>query len=239
MQDGLYVALSAQVAIEQRLTTIADNLANVNTTGFRATGVKFEEVMSGVGTGEAAFVTPGDTYLPDRAGEAVATGNPLDFAVQGDAWFAISTPAGTVMTRDGRFSMQPTGELVSINGYPVLDPGGSPILLDPAGGAPEVGRDGFLRQDGQQLGALGLYAFRPEPNFQRFENSGVIPTVAPEPIVDRNDVGVLQGFVENSNVNPIKELTNLITVQRAFDSIAALIKNSDQVVDQTVRAFEL
>ncbi len=238
MQDGLYVALSAQVALEQRLTTIADNLANVNTTGFRATGIKFEEVVSNVATGEAAFVSQGDTFLPDRAGEMVATGNPLDFAVQGDAWFAISTPEGTVMTRDGRFTMQPTGELVSINGYPVLDPGGSPIQLDPAGGRPEVGRDGFLRQDGRQLGAIGLYAFRPEPNFSRFENSGVIPQVPPEPIVDRNDVGVLQGFVENSNVNPIKELTNLITVQRAFDSVAALIKDGDRAIDMTVRALE-
>ena len=175
MQDGLYVALSAQVALEQRLTTIADNLANVNTTGFRATGIKFEEVISGVTSGRAAFVSEGDSYLPERAGEIVETGNSLDFAVQGDAWFAISTPEGTVMTRDGRFSMQPTGELVSVNGYPVLDPGGSPIQLDPSGSRPEVGRDGFLRQDGRQLGAIGLYAFRPEPNFQRFENSGVIP----------------------------------------------------------------
>ncbi len=238
MQDGLYVALSAQVALEQRLTTIADNLANVNTTGFRATGIKFEEVVSGLTSGQAAFVSEGDSFLPDRSGEIVETGNSLDFAVQGDAWFAISTPEGTVMTRDGRFSMQPTGELVSVNGYPVLDPGGSPIQLDPGGSRPEVGRDGFLRQDGRQLGAIGLYAFRPEPNFQRFENSGVIPTGPPEPIVDRNDVGVLQGFVENSNVNPIKELTNLITVQRAFDSIAALIKDGDRAIDMTVRALE-
>lgn len=238
MQDGLYVALSAQVALEQRLTTIADNLANVNTTGFRATGIKFEEVISGVTSGRAAFVSEGDSYLPERAGEIVETGNSLDFAVQGDAWFAISTPEGTVMTRDGRFSMQPTGELVSVNGYPVLDPGGSPIQLDPSGSRPEVGRDGFLRQDGRQLGAIGLYAFKPEPNFQRFENSGVIPGAPPEPIVDRNDVGVLQGFIENSNVNPIKELTNLITVQRAFDSIAALIKDGDRAIDMTVRALE-
>lgn len=238
MQDGLYVALSAQIALEQRLTTIADNLANVNTTGFRATGIKFEEVVSGLTSGPAAFVSDGDSFLPDRAGEVVATGNSLDFAVQGDAWFAISTPEGTVMTRDGRFSMQPTGELVSVNGYPVLDPGGSPIQLDPGGSKPEVGRDGFLRQDGRQLGAIGLYAFTPEPNFRRFENSGVIPSAPPEPIVDRNDVGVLQGFVENSNVNPIKELTNLITVQRAFDSVAALIKDGDRAIDMTVRALE-
>ena len=64
------------------------------------------------------------------------------------------------------------------------------------------------------------------------------PGAPPEPIVDRNDVGVLQGFIENSNVNPIKELTNLITVQRAFDSIAALIKDGDRAIDMTVRALE-
>src|SRR6185295_5837681 len=141
MQDGLYVALSAQVALEKRLNTIADNVANMSTIGFRATEVKFEDIVTGVGQNSIAFTSPGDTYLSQKAGGLRETKSPFDFAIQGDAWFGIDTPAGTVMTRDGRFTMTDTGQLVTHEGYPVLDAGGSPIQLDPQAGAPEASRD--------------------------------------------------------------------------------------------------
>src|SRR5690606_88590 len=112
-------------------------------------GVKFEDVVSGLGEKSVSFASTGDTYLSPAAGSLRETGNPFDFAIKGDAWFGIETPAGTVMTRDGRFTMLETGQLVSIEGYPVLDAGGAPIQLDPRNGAPEAGADGVLRQDGQ------------------------------------------------------------------------------------------
>ena len=142
MQDSLYVALSSQIALERRLDTIADNVANASTIGFRATGVKFEDVVSGTGPKSVSFASTGNTYLSNAHGAMTETGNPFDFAVQGDAWFAIDTPAGTVMTRDGRFSMNANGELMSIEGHPVLDSGGAPIKLDPRNGPPKAGADG-------------------------------------------------------------------------------------------------
>lgn len=237
MQDGLYVALSAQIALERRLTTIADNVANSSTVGFRATGVKFEDVVSGLGEKSVAFASTGDTYLSQAAGSLRETGNPFDFAIKGEAWFGIETPAGTVMTRDGRFTMLETGQLVSIEGYPVLDAGGAPIQLDPRNGPPEAGADGVLRQDGNPVGALGLFNFTPGPNFTRYGNSGILPPGAPEPIVDRIDVGVTQGFVEESNVNPMLELSRLISVQRAFENASALIRNTDQTFGEAVRTL--
>ena len=110
MQDSLYVALSSQVALEKRLTTIADNVANTNTVGFRATGVKFEDLVSGIGDDRVAFASTGATFLSENAGALRQTGNPFDFAIQGDAWFGIDTPVGTVMTRDGRFEMDQEGQ---------------------------------------------------------------------------------------------------------------------------------
>lgn len=234
MQNGLYVALSAQISLDKRLTTIADNVANVGTTGFRATGVKFEDVVTGLGQQSVHFTSAGDTYLSTQIGPLRETGNPLDFAIQGDAWFAIETPRGPVMTRDGRFTMLDTGELVTLEGYPVLDAGGAPILLDPEGGAPEAGADGTLRQNGQLMGALGLYEFQPGLNFTRFGNSGVVPWGDPAPIVDRVDVGVAQGYVEESNVNPVREITRLIQVQRAFEQVVALMRDSESALDRAV-----
>lgn len=234
MQTGLYVALSSQMALDKRMTTIADNVANISTVGFRATGVKFEDMVAGPGARSISFVSAGETYLPERAGALRETGNALDFAIQGDAWFGIETPRGPVMTRDGRFTLLDTGDLVTLEGYPVLDPGGAPIMLDPQAGAPEAGADGTLRQNGQLVGALGLYEFQPGLNFVRYGNSGIVPWGAPEPIVDRPDIGVAQGYVEDSNVNPVLEITNLIQVQRSFEYVAALTRDSESALDQAI-----
>ena len=234
MENGLYVALSSQVALEKRLNTIADNVANVSTVGFRATGVKFEDIVSGLGDKSGSFASTGDTYLSTQAGALRKTGNPLDFAIQGDAWFAFQGPDGPIMTRDGRFTMLPTGELVTIEGYPVLDAGGAPIQLNAQGGAPEASADGTLYQNGEPVATLGLFDFQPGLNFTRFGNSGVVPYGAPEPIVDRVDIGVAQGFVEDSNVNPVMEITRLIQVQRAFEQVSALMRDSESALEQAI-----
>ncbi|QDZ02696.1 flagellar basal-body rod protein FlgF [Nitratireductor mangrovi] len=237
MQTGLYVAISSQVALEKRLRTIADNVANANTVGFRATEVKFEDVVTQSGSDSVAYVSPGSTYLSTISGPLKQTGNPLDFAIRGDAWFALETPAGPVMTRDGRFSMLETGELVSTEGYPVLDAGGAPIQLNPLDGPPVAGADGMLRQNGQPLGAIGLFNFVPGPDFVRYGNSGIVPSGPPEAVVDNPEVGVVQGFVEESNVNPVKEMTRLIMVQRAFENAAAVMRDGDQALGEAVKAL--
>lgn len=237
MQDSLYVALSSQIALERRLDTIADNVANASTIGFRATGVKFEDVVSGLDDKSLSFVSSGDTYISDTNGPLRETGNPFDFAIKGNAWFGIETPAGTVMTRDGRFTLTENGELVTIEGYAVLDGGGAPIQLDPRNGAPRAGADGSLRQGDNLVGALGLYNFDPGPNFVRFGNSGIVPSGEPEPVVDRLDAGVAQGFLEESNVNPVLEITRLIMVQRAFENGAAMIRDTESSYDEAIKTL--
>ena len=237
MQNGLYVALSAQVALEKRLNTIADNVANASTVGFRATGVKFEDVVSGLGSKSVSFTSPGNTYLSTEHGAMTQTGNPFDFAIRGQAWFGIDTPAGTVMTRDGRFSMTAEGQLITHEGHPVLDAGGSPIQLDPRAGPPQAGADGTLRQDGRLVGAIGLYEFTPGRDFVRYGNSGVVPPTTPEPVVDRMEAGMVQGFVEESNVNPVKEMTKLIMVQRAFENTAALMRQTESSFSDAIKTL--
>lgn len=237
MQDALYVALSSQMALEKRLTTIADNVANSSTVGFRATGVKFEDLVSGTGSQGVSFASSGETYLSGAVGPVRQTGNPFDFAVQGDAWFGIQTPSGTIMTRDGRFGLDDNGQLVTHQGYPVLDTGGAPLQLDPRNGPPRVGSDGMITQNGFQVGAIGLFSFEPGENFQRYGNSGIVPKGEPEPIVDRVDVGVAQGFLEDSNVNPVLEMSRLIMVQRAFENTAALIRNTDESFQDAIKTL--
>lgn len=237
MDTGLEIALSSQMALEQRLNTIANNVANANTIGFRAEKVRFEEVKTGFAPAASSFASKGHHYLSPMNGIAEQTGGQLDFAIQGDAWFAVETPAGTVVTRDGRFHMTAAGDLVTLDGHPVLDPGGAAIQLDPAAGAPVASKDGFLRQNGNQIGAIGLFEYLPTANFRRQGNSGIIAETPPEPAVNRTDIGLLQGYVERSNVNPVDEMTKLIALHRTFDNVAALIRDSESSLEEAIRSL--
>lgn len=240
MQSGIYVSLSSQMALERRLTTIADNMANVNTVGFRATEVKFDEMLSKTGNdqnAQIAFVSQGNDYLSTKNGELAQTNNALDFAIKGDAWFAIDTPVGQVLTRDGRFTITDTGELVSVKGFPVLDAGGAPIQLNRAGGPPEVGADGKILQDGRQVSTLGLFTADVRNGFLRYENSGVTTVDNPQPVVDNPEISVMQGYVENSNVNGISQMTQLIQVNRAFESVSALIRESENSMGEAIKVL--
>ncbi|MBY5807864.1 flagellar basal-body rod protein FlgF [Rhizobium leguminosarum] len=240
MQSGLYVSLSSQMALEKRLTTIADNMANVNTTGFRATEVKFDEMVTATKNKlntKVAFVSQGNDYLNEGNGELQHTGNMLDFAIKGDAWFALDTPAGRVLTRDGRFTIKDTGELVSIRGYPVLDAGGAPIQLNTTGGEPAVGTDGIIYQGGRQIGSLGLFEADVSKGYLRYENSGIMTTDQPRAVVDRFNIGVEQGYLENSNVNAMREITQLIEVNRAFESVSSLMRDSEDSFKEAVQTL--
>lgn len=240
MQSGLYVAISSQMALEKRLTTIADNIANMNTVGFRSTEVKFDEVMSRTRTdlnAKVSFVSQGNDYLKTETGQFTQTGNPLDFAVRGDAWFAIQTPAGQVLTRDGRFSISANGDLLSTRGYPVLDAGGSPVQIDPSAGAPTVGADGRISQNGRIVGSIGLFEADIRQGYLRYDNSGVIPSAEPQPVVDNIEAGIVQGYVEQSNVNAIAEMTQLIQVNRAFDGISSLMRDSESSFGEAVKTL--
>jgi flagellar basal-body rod protein FlgF len=240
MQSGLYVGISSQIALERRLNTIADNMANMNTVGFRATEVKFDEVLSKTRNelnAKVAFVTQGNDYLSTRSGALEKTGNALDFAIKGDAWFAIDTPAGQVLTRDGRFTMKETGELVSNMGYAVLDAGGAPIQLNRAGGPPEVGADGRISQDGNPVATLGVFSADISKGYLRYENAGVIPVEQPQPVVDAFNVGVTQGYLEQSNVNAIGQMTELIQVNRAFEGISALMRDTEQQFGEAIKTL--
>ncbi len=220
MQSGIYVGLSGQIALERRLGTIANNVANASTAGFRSEEVKFETVISRVGPEPVAFSTPGKTFLSRRLGGLTQTENLYDVAVLGDAWMSIEINGQQVYTRDGRMKISETGDLLSLNGYPILDSGGAPIVLDPAAGPPQIARDGAIFQNGRKLGALGLFIIEDGARLTRAPNSGVVTDRPVEPAEDMVTVGFAQGFVEQSNVNPVKEITRLISVHRAFDGIS-------------------
>jgi flagellar basal-body rod protein FlgF len=237
MQNGLYVSLSAQVALERRLATIASNVANANTVGYRADGVTFEAEVARAGDSRLAYVSAGAPFISRQPGGLVKTDNPLDVAVQGDGWLAIAASGGVAYTRDGRMRMSETGALESLNGNSVLDAGGAPILLDPAAGPPTISADGMIAQNGRQIGAIGLFAIDEGAHLSRAENSGVVPDRAATPILDFTRNGVIQGTVEGSNVNPVLEMTRLISVTRTFDGVAAEMNQTESSLRDAIKTL--
>ncbi|WP_275788847.1 flagellar basal-body rod protein FlgF [Pararhizobium gei] len=237
MQTGLYVAVSSQMALEKRMNTLADNVANSSTVGFRATEVKFNQLIGDTRPTKVSFVSEGQEFISTTNGGLKQTGNALDFAIKGEAWFQIETPAGPALTRDGRFTLTEAGDLVTLRGYPVLDAGGAPIQLNNQAGDIKVGADGAIQQNGAQIAALGLYEGSFANGFSRYDNSAVIPSGDPEPVVDRFEVGVMQGYVEESNVNPVQEMSQLIMVSRAFENITSLMRDSEGTMDEAIKTL--
>ena len=134
------------------------------------------------------------------------TGNSLTLggtAATGGTWMGFSGPAGTVYTRDGRMQISNTGELQTVTGFPVLDAGGSPILVDPDAGPLTIGRNGTISQGINQVGVLGLFNIPADAKLERFANSGVIPDRAATTVIDFAYAGFQQGYVEGSNVDPL------------------------------------
>ena len=237
MQAGLNVNLSGQIALERRLATIANNVANAGTMGYRAEELKFDTVLSMVSATPTAYSTAGESFISERSGGLSQTGNPLDVAVQGKGWLAIQTPAGIAYTRDGRMQLLESGELQTLNGYPILDAGSAPIQLDPAAGIPKIARDGMITQNGRQFGAIGLFTIEPANGYTRYENSGIIPVNAGVAVVAFASDGFVQGFVEESNVNPVTEMTDLIMVTRAFDGLQTSIEETSSSLKRAIQVL--
>jgi flagellar basal-body rod protein FlgF len=237
MQSSLYVTLSSQMAFQKRIDTIANNVANASTPGFRREEIKFEAMLSQAASESVAFASPGDAYIKRDSGQITHTGNPLDVAVQGDAWLAIQTPSGTVYTRDGRMRMTPEGQLQSVAGYPYLDVGGAPLQINPNGGPPQIASDGMITQGGTQLGAIGLFTIEPRAKLSRFENSGVIPDQPAVAELDFRRNGVTQGHIEGSNVNAMWEMSQLIMASRSYDAVSNSMDQSEDSLRSAIKTL--
>lgn len=237
MQSAIYVATSAQRVTQTQLVTIANNIANANTVGYRAESVDFKSLVSNSGRDQVHFPTVSKMHSSPVQGTLMKTGNPLDVSLAGEGWFAIETPAGTAYTRDGRMQMTAFGELQSINGHPMLDSGGAPIQLDPSGPPPEIASDGRILQDGLQVANIGIYEIDQSNFSSRYENSSYLSKVAGIPIAAGSTTTLSQGYTEASNVNPMHELAKLIAVTRNFEHATSTIEKADQSIGAAIRTL--
>lgn len=234
MATGSFVALSGQLALDARLSTIANNIANARTVGFRASGVNFNPLVSNTGNFDTVFASTGKNHVNLSAGGFTPTGNPLDVAIHGDGYLAYTGPNGTYYSKDGRLSLTDTGGLVNVQGQPIQDVGGADITIDPNGGPVEISRDGTIHQKNQPVAQIGLFSINLNAGFSRAEGSGLVPVTPAEQLTDFAQNGITQGFVEEANVNPIAEMVKLIQVTRAFEAASTY---ADKLLESEMEAI--
>jgi flagellar basal-body rod protein FlgF len=235
MEISSYVALSGQLTLEQRMATLASNIANANTPGFKAGSVDFKTLITRAGEGGSAFAATSSNTLDMSSGGMTHTSNPLDLAASGGALFAFESPKGIYYSRDGRLTIAPEGQLQNLQGHSLLDSSSSPLSLDPSAGEATVGRDGSISQGGKIVGQVGLFLLNLADGYNRFGSSGIAPAAPAEPTSDFTSFGVLQGYIEGSNVNSVLEMVNMIEVSRAFEAVSTF---ADKAMEAERNAIE-
>lgn len=217
---GLAAAAGALRLWEKKQELISNNLANANTTGFKAER-SFAQLLGDV--------TPVIGTRTDMSGGAVrTTGNALDLALEGDGFLVIGTPTGERLTRGGELRLDDANRLVTADGHPVLGEHGE-IHVPPKSGALVIARDGTIAADGRPLGRLRLEGAPTDGVPLQREGAGRWVPGATRPAAAPGAVRVRQGALEESNVNPIGTLVDMITAQRAYASIQKAVTTMDAV----------
>lgn len=234
METSLYVSLSGQIALQRRLDTIANNVANSSTTGFRGENVTFESLLS---RGATTYASVGHATFSTQAGQTIKTDNPLDVAIQGDGYLSIAVPGGIAYTRDGRMRVSTSGNLETLEGYPVLDTGGAPIQISPSLGAMEISKNGAINQNGGQVASIGLFRLPADAALSRGPGVSLISNKPADPVIDFKETSLLQGVAEGANVNPMLEMSKLISVTRAFEALSAAMDQSHRQMNDAIRSL--
>jgi flagellar basal-body rod protein FlgF len=228
-----YIALSQQLALSRQLAVVANNIANMNTTAFKSERVLFEEFLVKTKEGtELSFVQDVAVARDLQDGELKQTGNPLDMAISGRGYFVIQTPEGPRYSRNGHFRLNAGGQLVTQDGFAVLDAQSRPIQLDSQDQTITVSPDGTVALGAGSATRLQIVGFANEYNL-RPVGSGLYETE--EPTQAAPQAAVLQGMLESSNVEPILEINQMIELSRTYEATQRLLESDNDQSLRTIR----
>ena len=242
MENALLIGLSRQVALTRELEAVANNIANLNTTGFKSDSTVFEEFLMPVARdnqfsardSRVSFVRDRATWHDLGQGTVQQTGNPLDVAIDGDAFLAVQTARGERYTRNGAFQINVNGELVTSEGDRVLGEGG-PIQFQSTDNSISIGKDGTIRvREGSNAtidsarGKLRLVSFERPRQLQKDGGSRFLAPAGlePQPAVRAT---VTQGAIEKSNVRAVIEMTRMIEITRTYTQVAQMLQQQSEM----------
>lgn len=242
--DSTYVSASGAVSRLRQLEVVANNLANADTTGFKADRAVFHAALesalqdpSGRDTPGAAariFVTPAQMTTDHTRGGVQPTGSPLDVAIQGPGFFAVETPGGVRYTRAGSFGVGRDGNLATSDGHPVLGEGG-PISLGGEGGRIRSNGD-VANAQGEIVGRIRVVEFEPDALKGLAKEGGTLFQASAEVVgVPTDDPQLVEASLERSNVSPVHEMAVLMLLQRSYDATMQVLQSDDQATEALIR----
>ena len=236
MDNTLYVGLSRQMTLKREVDLIANNIANSDTKGFKveALTVRTDPAKPKGSTSPIAFVIDDGVARDFGQGALNQTGAPFDLAIDGQAFFKVQTANGERYTRDGRFTLDAAGQLTTQGGDAVLDEGGGPMTIDPLQGPVTIAQDGSISQGALRLGKVGLARFDDLGSLSK-EGDNLYRNTSNQAVQAAPDAMIRQGMLEGSNVKPVLEITRLIEVTRAYESMS---RTMDSAADLSKRSIE-
>lgn len=226
MQSPIYIGLSRQIALQRQMDVIANNVANMDTDGYKTEGLQFEEFIDRPAAGESLSMVQDRGTVRDMAeGPITTTGNPLDMAIRGDGFFVVQTTNGLRYTRSGRFQLDASRRLVTSDGLPVLDNTGKPITFPDGATQVSVTATGQISTEQGPLATLNVVRFADD---QALESLGAGLYRSTAPSLPATGAQILQHAIEKSNVQPIAEMTRMVTVLRLYQTNQQLLKAEHQ-----------
>ncbi len=220
------------------MAVVANNIANMNTTGFKGQKMMFVQFLVKSPGGDRtlgdqlAFVRDIATVRDVTPGPIEKTGNPLDLALSGDGYFVVETDGGERYTRSGRFRLDEGGQMVNQQGNPVLSSGGQPFFFSTEDNNITISRDGTVTTENGELGRIRVVEFEDQQKMQVMAGGLYVTEEQPQ---DMDSPDVVQGMLEGSNVEPIMEMARMIEVSRAYESANKFIEKEDNRILKVVR----
>jgi flagellar basal-body rod protein FlgF len=234
MDAAGYTTLTRQSGLMREMAMVANNIANISTTGFRREGVVFSEYVAGMEADPSLSMAHASARHVDLGQATVtATGGTFDLAIQGDGFFLLETANGERLTRAGAFMPSAEGELVNADGLRLLDAGGAPIFIPPDAVGVAVASDGTVSAGGEPIARVGLWQ-PADPMTLRHQGGTMFAANEIEPVAEGQ---ILQGMLEESNVEPVSEIARMITVQRAYELGQKFLDAEDQRVRGVIQAL--
>lgn len=221
METPLIVTLARQISVQDQMDVIANNIANMSTTAYKGERVMFKDYLDQTGHSQPViFPQQAGLHRVETMGPIEQTSNPLDVALKGDGYFAVQTPTGVRYTRNGHFTLDNQGQLVTSEGYQVLDSSGQPFVFGTGIKKITISKDGTVSADDNQLGKLKVVSFANPQALQRQGSSLFTTSEVPQPA---KKYDVLQGHLEGSNVQPILEITRFMRATQFYQASKKII----------------
>lgn len=230
-----YVTLSRQSGLLSEMRIVANNIANAATTGYRQEGLVFSEFVRAAEGQPSISMTRAQVRNTSMAQGAMnQTNGPYDVAIEGDGFFMVETPNGERLTRAGSFTPNADGDLVTMDGYRVLDAGGAPVFVPGGTTDIKIARDGTISTGGRVLGQIGLYQPLDPTDLVREDGVMFRAEAGADPVTEPS---MLQGFLEGSNVDPILQVARMVDIQRGYELGQSFLEAEDQRIRNAVKTL--